>query len=95
MFPGIYSGAYSGDDSGTLTIVIDSAGNVTGSGVSTVDGLVAELKGTVNNAGELSGTTTTDAHFSGVVSSSGEISGTWWKVSDSGSYSGTFEASKQ
>lgn len=78
-FAGTYTGTFSGDDSGTFTCVVDSAGHITGSGVSLQDGPFRGT-GTVNSSGEVkfvAGSTTLGSTFSGTISAAGEISGTW------------------
>jgi hypothetical protein len=95
IFAGTYSGTFSGNDSGTWTVTVDSEGNVTGSGVSTVYGINFDINvGTVTSSGEVTfvaGTVTIGATFSGTVSSTGEVSGTW--VNEFYEYSGTFSGS--
>jgi hypothetical protein len=95
MFAGTYVGTFSGDDNGTFTVVVDTAGQVTGSGVSDEDGPFA-ITGTVNSAGDVelvAGTATTGATFSGTISPSGEVSGTW--ENRFFGESGTFVGSRQ
>ena len=76
-FAGTYSGTFSGDDNGTWTAVVDSTGNVTGSGVSSAGGNFL-VSGNVTRGGAISftsGTVTAGANFSGTISLSGEVYG--------------------
>ena len=91
-FVGTYSGTFSGDDSGTWTAVVDSTGNVTGSGASSAIGNFL-ISGNVTRSGAIfftAGTVTAGANFSGTISLSGEVSGNWASVifGTSGTFSG-------
>ena len=92
-FAGTYSGTFSGDDSGTWTAVVDSTGNVTGSGASSDLGNFL-ISGNVTGSGAISftaGTVTTGANFSGTISLSGEVSGSWENAlfGETGTFSGS------
>ena len=94
-FAGTYSGTFSGDDSGTWTVVVDSTGNLTGSGVSSASGNFL-ISGNVTRSGEVSftaGTVTAGANFFGTISLSGEVSGNW--ASGPFGPSGTFSGRRQ
>jgi FG-GAP-like repeat len=91
-FAGTYSGTFSGDDSGTWTAIVDSTGNVTGSGAASAAGNF-HISGNVTRSGAISftaGTVTAGANFSGTISFSGEVTGNWANVifSASGTFSG-------
>jgi len=91
-FVGTYSGTFSGDDSGTWTAIVDSTGNVTGSGAASAGGNF-HISGNVTRSGAISftaGTVTAGANFSGTISFSGEVTGNWANVifSASGTFSG-------
>jgi hypothetical protein len=81
-FVGTYSGTFSGDDSGTWTVIVDSAGNLTGSGAASAAGNF-QISGNVTRSGAISftaGTVTAGASFSGTISISGEVTGNWANV---------------
>ena len=93
ILSGNYSGTFSGDASGTWTIVIDSSGNISGTAVNS-DSSTAAVTGTVGSNGiAIMGIVATGATFSGTITITGQVSGTW--VDTSAGESGTFSGSKQ
>ena len=51
-FAGTYEGTYTGGDTGTFTVVVDTIGNITGTGTSTTFRFF-DISGTVDSSGEL------------------------------------------
>lgn len=95
ILSGTYSGTYTGDDVGTFTALVDAAGVITGSGVSTLIGGDFTFNGTVTSSGEatfapVAGTISSGATFEGNMTFTGEVSGTWINsvTGDSGTFSG-------
>ena len=96
-FEGTWSGTFSGNDSGTWLVLIDSDGKVSGTAHSNSSNDYA-VEGIVTSNGELSatlGTTSSGGQFSGVLDDNGMGSGTWstpiWFIT----YDGTWIGSKQ
>jgi hypothetical protein len=88
---GIYNGTYSGDDTGTWTLVVAEDGTITGSGCSTTAGGDFTLSGTVASDGVSAiGTGGDSAEFEGTFSLTGNFSGTWSDTAntDTGTLSG-------
>ena len=78
-FAGTYAGTFIGDDSGKFTVVVDTTGNITGTGESITFGIF-DISGTVDPSGNLelvAGNTSLGAIFSGIIASDGTVSGTW------------------
>ena len=90
LLAGIYNGTYSGDDSGTWSIVVDSDGVITGSGCSTVALSEFDIRGEVTSDGELSsfGFASNGNFLGSFDASSGNFSGNWAADGDTGTYSG-------
>ena len=95
---GVYSGTFSGDDSGTFVLGVDSAnGQVGGAGHSVIDDI---LFGTAFEDGEplsvdgndafISGGVSTGAEFTGTLSNFSSISGQWANLvfGDTGTFTG-------
>jgi hypothetical protein len=80
-FAGKYTGTYSGAETGTFAVVINSSGQVSGTVTSiTYTGLVASVSGAISGTGTVSLTATGTAGastFSGTSSATGALSGTW------------------
>ena len=93
ILSGNYSGTFSGDASGTWTMVIDSLGNINGTAVNS-DSSTAAVTGTVGSNGiAIMGVVATGATFSGTITLTGQVSGTW--VDTAAGENGTFSGSKQ
>ena len=90
---GNYTGTFSGQDSGTFNVNIDTAGNVTGSGFSNAGGNFT-VSGSVTSNGQATVTGLAGlATFSGTISvANGSFSGNW--VNDTDNQSGSFTGSK-
>jgi hypothetical protein len=96
-FAGTYKGTFSGDDSGSFTVVVSAAGTVTGSGLSKA-GLAFSVSGSVDADGKVvistGGSTSSGSVFKGsinVLASPATISGLWANAEfdEDGSFSGT------
>lgn len=77
---GTYSGTFTGDSSGTWTFVVDTNGNLTGSGYEPGWGKI-EGWGTVQSSGSTNtvvGSDTDGCDFTGHFSLDGNVSGTWY-----------------
>jgi len=95
-FAGTYEGIFTGDDTGTFTVVVDTTGNITGTGESITFGLF-DITGTVDSSGNLelvAGGTSLGAIFSGTIAPDGTVSGTWETTILFLSASGTFSGNK-
>ena len=93
LYLGYYEGTFSGDDTGTWALTVDSNGNIVGDGFSNNDSASFTLSGTVGPDGNgqvSSGNVSTGATFSGVFSRDGIFSGTWENIqfAESGTFSG-------
>ena len=93
-FVGTYVGTFSGAETGTFRVAINSAGAITGQTASTTTG-VASVSGSVAANGALSLTATQGtagaASFTGTISATGAVSGTWrytTGLTGSGTFSG-------
>src|SRR5690554_6969071 len=53
-FAGVWSGTFTGDDTGTFQVNINSKGSITGNLVSTLTGETATISGTVSSDGDFS-----------------------------------------
>lgn len=76
---GVWMGTFSGDDSGSFTITVDTSGDITGSGTSAAAG-VFDVVGAVSPVGDLvatGGGTSDGSTFTGTLSPTGTGSGTW------------------
>lgn len=93
ILSGNYSGTFSGDASGTWTMVIDSSGNINGTAVNSNGGTTAATGTVSSNGTAVMGIVATGATFSGTITLTGQVSGTW--VDISAGESGTFSGSKQ
>jgi len=91
LLVGDYQGTFSGDDTGSWTISIDSTGDITGQSVSDVYG-TDTISGSVASNGEsnISGMAGSSV-FSGSFTRGGSVSGTW---SDDDEDGGTFSGSR-
>lgn len=93
-FAGTYDGTYIGNEIGTFTVVISSAGVVSGNALSTTyQGLNSTVSGQVGSSGQVTLTaaaagTAGSATFSGSINASGSVFGTWRYVGAAGG--GTF-----
>ena len=95
LYSGSYQGTFSGGDTGTWEIVVNSAGYINGSLFSNEDSTYYSVNGTIDSSGDfgmVAGTTTSGATFRGTTDFlTGNISGTWvnsyWGIS--GSFSGS------
>lgn len=91
---GRYCGSYAGGDNGTLDLIVDYQGNITGTGVSNSMG-VFTVAGSVDSQGaasfvsSVSGVPVTT--FTSVIDISRKLSGTW---SDTGGNSGTVSGTR-
>ena len=90
----VYSGSYTGGDSGTWSAALDSTGLLTITGFSTTNSVGFGGSGTVTNGsfsiGTTSGTLTSGATFTGSINSTaGTVSGTWVNGALTGTFSGT------
>ena len=95
-FAGTYEGTFTGDDSGTFTVVVDTTGNITGTGESITFGIF-DISGTVDPSGNIelvAGNTSIGAIFSGTIAPDGTVSGTWESTILFLFSSGTFSGSK-
>jgi hypothetical protein len=89
QFAGTYRGTFTGDDSGSFTVVVDNVGDITGTGRSNAIGRFI-IDGTVESNGDVEfGITTTAATFSGRIFASGVVSGTWENAGNRGTFRGT------
>ncbi len=91
LFAGNYQGTFTGDDTGSWTVTIDTSGVITGQRTSDNFG-EATVSGNVGSSGQssISGTVDTVV-FSGQFSRSGEVSGSW--LDDDGT-SGVFSGQR-
>lgn len=87
MMAGTYEGSYSGDDSGTWTVVISNTGTISGinSDGETISGSIVS-NGIANFAAGTTGSSTT---FRGSFTFSGNANGTWLNESNRGTWSGS------
>ena len=87
LMAGTYEGSYSGDDSGTWTVVISSTGTISGinSDGETISGSIVS-NGIANFA---AGTTGSNTTFRGNFTFAGNANGTWLDESDRGTWSGS------
>ena len=89
QFAGTYRGTFTGDDSGSFTVVVDPGGDISGTGRSNTVGRFL-IDGTVESNGDVEfGSTTTAATFSGHIAASGVVSGTWENAGNQGTFRGT------
>ncbi len=88
LLAGDYQGTFSGDDTGTWTATINSAGVLTGTVASNSIGTV-NASGNINSSGQatMSGTVGSTV-FSGTFSNTGSVTGTWSDGVDSGTFTG-------
>lgn len=94
LYAGDYSGTFTGGDSGTWNVNVDSSGNITGSLYSNEDTENYWISGSVISSGNtnlIAGDVYTGATFTGTINYvTGHISGTWentyWSIS--GTFSG-------
>lgn len=84
-FAGIYTGTFTGEDSGSWVFIIDSIGNLTGTVISDTTG-TGTFTASVSSAGVISGNGMT-----GTITADGSISGTW--SGDTGAVGGTYSGS--
>ncbi|VAW81067.1 hypothetical protein MNBD_GAMMA14-392 [hydrothermal vent metagenome] len=89
LLAGNYQGTFAGDDTGTWTATINSAGTLTGTVTSNTIGSV-NATGSISSSGQatMSGTVGTTV-FSGAFSNTGSVSGTWSDGVDSGTFTGS------
>ena len=91
VFPyaGDWTGTYAGDDQGTVSIAIDSIGNLAGSAYSENVMTTFTLSGTVDSSGNLTAASaSTGATFAGKLTPT-TGSGTWVNNTISGTWSAT------
>jgi Carboxypeptidase regulatory-like domain len=99
-FAGTYIGSYSGAESGTFNVQVNSSGVVIGQAVSTTfPGLISGVSGQVSASGGISLKSTAgtagSASFTGTISSTGAVSGTWAYSTGSLTGGGTFTGQRQ
>lgn len=88
-YDGDWTGTYAGDDKGTVAIVIDSVGNLSGSAYSENVMSTFTLSGKVDSSGNLAATSaSTGATFAGKLTPP-TGSGTWTNTTVSGTWSAT------
>jgi hypothetical protein len=92
-FAGNYSGSYGGNETGTFTVQINAAGQVSGSGISqTFSNSSFTISGSVNSQGAVSlnaAGTAGAATFVGTINAQGQIQGLWaYNIANTGG--GTF-----
>lgn len=96
-FSGIWSGTFSGDDSGTWNVTIDQNGNVSGIANSTVFSQEYSILGTVTSNGVLTatlGTSSIGGKFTGNLNNENG-SGVWINTIAEPDLSGTWSGVKQ